>query len=290
VTGPEPAATLYDVRYSRYEGTREPRWRAVLAIARSSAGRALGLRRGTGAKVWPFLLVVAAYLPVAAVVGVPLLLGQDVAPQTLLSYEQLLAVLLLVVIAFAATTLPSLLTRERRDRVLSLYFSTAVSPVEYLAGKVLAAVGLMALVSLGPLLALLVGGVLTASSPLEQLREDGGDLLPVLAAGIVVAVVYAAMGLTAGSLTDRRVFAVGGLLGVLLVTPVLSRLLYSVTGRDAVLALDLAGAPAATAALLLPGAVANPEPPPPGATVAVCAALVVIAAVVLVVRHRGEQR
>lgn len=288
---PEPAARLYDVRYSRYDGGHEPRWRAVVSLARSSAARSLGLRKSTGAKLWPFLLVTAAFLPAVVAVGVPLLAPGAPPPQEILSYRQLLSVTLLVVVAFAATTLPSLLTRERRDRVLSLYFSTALSGKEYLLGKVLAATGLMLLVSLGPLLALFLGTVLTAQAPLDRLRDDIGDLPGIVAAGVVVALFYAALGLAAGSLTPKRVFAVGGLLGLLLVSPVLAGLTYDLSQSDSALAIDLAQASAYAAATLLPGT-AEDRPLPPDALVwAVTLGVIALAALLLVLRYgRGDDR
>lgn len=145
-----PQATLYDVRYSRFTGQREPRWRSVLVLAQSSASRALGIRRPAGAKVWPFFLLAAAYLPVVVGIGIPLLIPGGARVAEVLPYQQLLAFLGLVIVAFTTTTVPSLLTRERRDRVLSLFFSTALSPLEYVAGKVLAALFLMCLVTLLP--------------------------------------------------------------------------------------------------------------------------------------------
>ncbi|MCW2716171.1 MAG: hypothetical protein JWN88_3218 [Frankiales bacterium] len=286
-TASAPAARLYDVRYSRYEGVREPRWRSVLALARSSAGRALGLRRTAGAKVWPFLLLAAAHLPVVVAVGLPLLFSDAPAPRDLLSYEQLLGVLTAVFVAFSATTLPSLLTRERRDRVLSLYFATALSPREYVVGKVLAAVLLMALVCLVPLLALFVGTVLTAQSPWQQLRSDGGDLPALLAGGVVLAVYFAALGLIAGSLTSKRVFAVGGLLAVLLVTPVLSGLAFAISDDRDLLALDLSQAPLRAAATLLPGNPFEPNPPADPLVWGVCGLVVLLAAAVLALTYRG---
>lgn len=281
-----PAARLHDVRYSRYTGAREPRRRAVLALARSSAGRALGLRRSAGAKVWPFLLLGAAHLPVLVAVGLPLLVSESITPSEVLSYPQLASVLTLVVLAFTATTVPSLLTRERRDRVLSLYFSTALSRGEYVLGKVLAAVSLVACVSLSPMLLLFVGTIVTATAPWQQLRSDVGDLPAVLAAGVVLAVYPAALGLLAGALTAKRVFAVGGLLAVLLVTPVLSGLAAALTDRRDLLALDLAEAPARAASTLLPGSVAETDPPAAVLVWSVCAAVVCLSAVVLLVVYR----
>jgi len=249
----EQAARLYDIRYSRYAGSHEPRWRGVLALAKSSGMRALGLRRTTGAKVWPFLLIGVAHLPVVAAVGIPLLFDEAPPPLELVTYTGVLLTILPVIIAFAATTLPSLLTRERRDRVLSLYFSTALSPLEYLAGKVLAAVLLMSLVSLSPLLILLAGAILTADAPLDALQDDGGDVLKVLAAALTVAVYFAALGLLAGSLTSKRVFAVGGLLAVLLVTPVIAGVVSALADRPNVAAADLAVVSMRAADTLLPG-------------------------------------
>lgn len=283
-----PTAQLYDVRYSRFSGTREPRWRSVLALTRSSFTRALGLRRTTGAKVWPFLLVALAFLPVIAAVGIPLLVSAPLSPQEILSYPQLLGVLTLIIVAFTATTLPSLLTRERRDRVLSLYFSTALSPTEYVIGKVLAALALVSLVSLLPLLAMFFGTVLTAEAPLEQLRDDVGSLPAIVASGIVIALCFAALGLLAGALTRKRIFAVGGLLAAFLVTPIVARLAATLSDRRDLLALDLSQAPLRAAATMLPGNVLEPDPPAGLAVWAVCIVVVLAAAAVLVLAY-GEK-
>lgn len=290
----EPAARLHDVRYSRYDGLREPRWRSVLALTRSSVSRALGLRRSAGAKVWPFLLLALAYLPVVVAVGIPLLtsgVGAPVDPSQVLSYSQALGLATLVLVAFSATTLPSLLTRERRDRVLTLYFATALSPAEYVLGKALAAVSLVALVSLGPLLVLFLGTILTSGAPLETLRDSVGDLPAVLGAGLVVAVWFAALGLIAGALTGKRVFAVGGLLAVLLVTPLLAGLAFSITDRRDALALDLTQPGIRAAATFLPGSVAEPDPPAGELVWAVWVTGVVLAAGVLGLAYRrGGER
>jgi ABC-2 type transport system permease protein len=282
------AAKLYDIRYSRYSGLREARWRSVLALARSSATRGIGLRRTTGAKVWPFLLIAAAHLPAVAPIGVPLLFEEAPDPLELMPYTQLLAILTPVIVAFAATTMPSLLTRERRDRVLSLYFSTAVSPWEYLAGKVLAALALMSLVTLSPLLLLLVGSVLTSDAPLDALRDDGRHVLAVVAAGLLMALYFGGLGLLAGSLTSKRVFAVGGLLAVLLVTPILAGIVSNISGEPAVLAADLATGPLQAVDGLLPGRGldrAGDFGPPAALTWAVVGGAVLLSAAVLWFRY-----
>lgn len=280
----EPAARLFDVRYTRFSGAREPRWRGVLALMRTSAGRALGLRRSTGAKIWPFLLLLVAYLPAAIVVGVPLLINTGEATLNLLGYAQLLGVGTFVTVAYVSTTIPSLLTRDRRDRVLSLYFSTAQSPAEYLLGKLLAALLLSSLVTLGPLLVLSAGQILTADSPLQRLRDVAGDVPAVLLGGLVVALYFAALGLLAGSLTSKRLFAVGGLLAVLLVTPVLAALTSELSGRSWTRALDLSTLPVQAASRVLPDS--NTEQiAPAGAAWTVYAIVLAVSATVLALRY-----
>ena len=45
----------------------------------------------------------------------------------------------IVILVFAVVITPELLCPDRRDRTLTLYFSTAVSRFEYVLGKFLAA-------------------------------------------------------------------------------------------------------------------------------------------------------
>ncbi len=250
VGGPTPPAVIHDIRYSRFSGDLRPRVFAVLALARSSALRALGIRRSAGAKVWPFLLIAAAYIPAIVAVGVPVVLGDALGddvlgPLDVIDYPTMLTITSILVLAYAATTVPSLLTRDRRDRVLSLYFSTALSPGEYIVGKVLAGVGLVLLVTLGPLLVLLIGGIVIADSPLDYATDHAGDWGKVIAASLIVAVLQAAVALALGSLTPRRVFAVGGYIALMLVPAALAGILQGISGKDEFAAFNLVQVPIA---------------------------------------------
>lgn len=289
-----PTAVIHDIRYSRFSGSLRPRWTAVLALARSSVQRALGIRRSAGAKVWPFLLVAAAYLPAMVAVGVPLVLGDlpgigATGPLDILSYYDLVAATGVIVLAYAATTLPSLLTRERRDRVLSLYFSTALSPLEYVAGKLIAAITLVLLVTLGPMLLLLVGGILIADAPLDYAREHLRDWPEIALAGGYLALFQAAVALALGSLTSRRVFAVGGYIALMLVPAVIGGVLYGLTERTTFLALNLLYVPIELAGYLLSPEADRGAVPPLGVLQAVWAGVVVLGLGTLVLRYvRGK--
>lgn len=249
-----PRAVLHDIRYSRYTGALRPRSSAVAGFVASSVRRPLGLRRSAGSKVWPFLLLAAAYLPSLAVVAVPLLVPQvPLQPTELISYPQLLTTNSVVLLAFVATAVPSMLTRDRRDRVLSLYFATALSWVEYVVGTVLAAAALLALIVLGPLLVLFVGSIATADDPGGWLAENAGDLPRIVLAAALVVLFHTALGLAVGSLTSKRVFAVGGYLAVVLVGPVVTGVLSLVLAADWPLSLDPTTGPVRLATAVLDG-------------------------------------
>lgn len=254
-----PRAVLHDIRYSRYSGSLRPRSSAVASFVASSVRRPLGLRRSAGSKVWPFLLLAVAYLPALAVVAVPLLVPQvTLQPTELISYPNLLATNGVVLLAFVATAIPSMLTRDRRDRVLALYFATAVSWLEYLVGTALAALSLLALIVLGPMLVLFVGSIATADDPGRWIADNIGDLPRIVLAAAVVVVFHTVLGLLVGSLTSRRVFAVGGYLAVVLVAPVVTVLLSTVLSDEWPLALDPASGPIRLAAAIVDGTVSGP--------------------------------
>lgn len=249
-----PRAVLHDIRYSRYTGALRPRSSAVAGFVASSVRRPLGLRRSAGSKVWPFLLLAAAYLPSLAVVAVPLLVPQvPLQPTELISYPQLLTTNSVVLLAFVATAVPSMLTRDRRDRVLSLYFATALSWVEYVVGTVLAAAALLALIVLGPLLVLFVGSIATADDPGGWLGDNLADLPRIVLAAALVVLFHTALGLAVGSLTSKRVFAVGGYLAVVLVGPVVTGVLSLVLAEDWPLSLDPTTGPVRLATAVLDG-------------------------------------
>ena len=291
---PEAGAVIHDIRYSRFSGQLRPRWTAVLALARSSVQRALGIRRSAGAKVWPFLLIACAYLPAIVAVGVPLILGDlpglgETGPLDILGYYDLILTTVVIVLAFGATTLPSLLTRERRDRVLSLYFSTALSPAEYVAGKLLAAVVLMLLVTLGPMLVLLVGGILTADAPLTYAQDHWRDWPKVVGAALIVALFQAAVGLALGSLTARRVFAVGGYVALMLVPTIVGGVLFGLTNREDFLALNLPVVPIEVGGRFLAEAGDRAPSAPTAVLLAVWAGAVVLGLWTMALRYTGKR-
>ena len=133
-------ARVIDVRFDRYSGERSGRGWAVWSLARWSALRSMGARRGWKAKLIPIALVLIAFAPAFIVLGLRALfpgvvdnLG-DALPFS--NYQDMISIVILV---FTVVITPELLCPDRRDRTLTLYFSTAVSRFEYVLGKFIAA-------------------------------------------------------------------------------------------------------------------------------------------------------
>ena len=213
-------AEIRDVRYQRYEGERRSRAAGVVSLARWGALRSLGARRGWKAKAVPITLTLLAIAPAIIVLGVRALFADQsgIDLTDALPFSDYQAIIGVTILLFAAVTTPELLCPDRRDGTLQLYFSTAVSRREYLAGRVAAAVLPLLLVTLVPLLVLFAGIVVFEEFPVGWLQDNWQELPRILAAGVILAAYYGLVGLAVSSLTGRRAFAIGGYL-LLLVAP-----------------------------------------------------------------------
>ena len=225
-------AEIRDVRYQRYEGERRSRAAGVASLARWGALRSLGARRGWKAKAVPITLTLLAIAPAIIVLGVRALFADQsgIDLSDALPYSDYQAIIGVAILLFAAVTTPELLCPDRRDGTLALYFSTAVSRMEYLAGRVLAAVVPLLLVTLVPLLVLFAGIMVFEEHPLGYLQDNWAELPRILASGLILAAYYGLVGLAVASLTGRRAFAIGGYLLLLVAPTVVSALIGEALG------------------------------------------------------------
>ncbi len=141
------------------------------------------------------------------------------------------AIIGVVILLFAGITTPELLCPDRRDGMLQLYFSTAVSRGEYLAGRVIGAIVPLLLVTMVPMLVLYAGILVFEEHPVGYLQDHWAELPRIVAAGVILAVYYGLIGLAVSSLTGRRAFAIGGYLLLLVAPTVLRALLQEAFDR-----------------------------------------------------------
>ncbi|MGA0121788.1 MAG: ABC transporter permease [Gaiellales bacterium] len=216
------SARIHDVRYRPFSGElRGSTRRAVASMARWSALRALGARRPWTAKVVPIVLALIALGPAVTVLGVKSLLGGDLVeqlPTDLVPYAAYYTLIGFAIWAYAAIVIPETICPDRRSRVLDLYLSTAMSPREYVLGKVLASLVPLLAVTTLPLAVLYVGNVFFATEPLAYIGDNLREIPAILAGGLLIALVYTLMGLAVASLTSRRAFASVGFILLLVIS------------------------------------------------------------------------
>jgi ABC-2 type transport system permease protein len=284
-------ARVVDVAYSRYDGPRAGRLGAIWSLARWSSLRALGARRGWKAKLIPITLTLLAFAPALVILGLRALFGTSSFTTSLangLPYSNYSAATAIVILVFSVVITPELVCPDRRDRTLSLYFSTAISRGDYVIGKILAALMPLLLVTLAPPLLLYAGNLLFAVHPVGYLDKHVADVPRIIGAGLVIAVFYALVGLAISSLTGRRAFAVGGYLAFLVIPTIVGGVLGHALNERYVRLLAFAAAPIQTARGLYPGYTDRGH-----ISAAVWAAtsveLMVVAIVVLAVRYGRDE-
>lgn len=233
-------ARILDRGYRRYDGARRGTRGAVASLARQSVLRALGLRRTFWAKVFPLLSAVIAYLPATVFVGVAALFPDELLdPDAVLpGYGEYYGFITAAIVIFVALVGPEVLCPDRRDGMLGLYLASPLTRDTYLVAKALAVVPVLAIVTVGPPLLLLVGRTFADAGP------DGiGELLVVLVrivvSGLAISAAYAAISLAAASLTDRRAVASAGVILLLLVSSVATGVLVDLGANDRLLLLNL---------------------------------------------------
>jgi ABC-2 type transport system permease protein len=202
-------AQIVERGFQPYDGPRSGVPGAVRSVTWQSVKAALGLGRPARHKIFPFLAVFIAYVPAIVFVGVVVLFPVDLDPADFADYPDTYGNITLAIILFAAFVGPEVLIPDRRNGMLALYLSTPLDRRTYLAAKGIAASLILGLVTLGPPLLLLIG--YTA----ESVGPDGLDgwltvFLRILVSAIAVSAPLAAISMAASSLTDRKAFAVIG--------------------------------------------------------------------------------
>jgi ABC-2 type transport system permease protein len=177
----------------------------------------MGIRKSWTAKVLPFLLYIAAVVPLIVMIGI-----EAVVPDfSFASYTNYMTWTFTIVGIFVAMTAPEMLCVDRRERTLALYFSRAIGRFDYVFAKLIAMTLLTMTLSLVPSVILWLGRQLTADSVAAAMRENVDDLGRIILLGSLVAMVLGTIGLVISAFTDRKGVAITVILvGFLIVTAI----------------------------------------------------------------------
>lgn len=202
----EPAryGEVYDRGYKHYDGERLGRKHAIGALIRYSIQRALGLKKRWTAKIVPIIIYVVALGTVAILIGIESFLPQS----ETWSYADFFIFTFLVEGLFVATTAPEMLCSDRRENVLTLYFSRAITRLDYVLAKLAATAILTLTVSFVPAALLWIFRQLLADKPLSAFKDNADQLGKIAVAGGLIALYLGAVGLAISSFTGRKAIAI----------------------------------------------------------------------------------
>ena len=225
MTTTTPRGAVYDRGYRPYDGPRGGRGAARFALYRASVRRALGLRRSWRQKVAPFVLLGIVTIPAIVSVGVAYV-ARDRAERTIeiVTYREYVGVSSALRL-FVALTAPDIICPDRRQRVLPLLFARPLTGVDYMLAKVGALFSILFAFSFLPQVVLFVGQALVSDSALDYTRDNLDVLWQVPLAVALLAFYYAVIGVAISSLCSRRIVAGASLIGLFLVSSVVSAIL-----------------------------------------------------------------
>ena len=220
-SGQAAGARILDAGYRRYTGPRMGVAHAIRSVIATTLRRILGLRRPARSKILPMMSIIFAYLPATVFIGVVALFSrfaeqgggnvEDLIPE----YSDYYGFIISAIVLFVTFVAPEAVCPDRRSRVLSLYLASPLTRMTYLAAKAASIAIVLAIVTVGPPLLLLLGLSLQGHGPdgfLGFLTVLGRILL----SGLMFAALFTSVSLAIASLTDRRAIAAGATMLVII--------------------------------------------------------------------------
>lgn len=222
-------ARIHESGYRRYEGERLGVSSAMISLFIHGLQRVLGLKRRLGAKVLPVVTIGLAYIPAIVFIGLAAFLQEDLIREAILpDYFEYYGIIGFAILLFTAFVAPEVLCTDRRTGMLSLYLASPLTRDTYLLAKAASVLTVLLTVTLGPPLLLLLAYTFEGAGP-----GSVGDFLVllgrILAAGVLVALLWTALSLAISSITSRKAFASAAIIVTLLASGIVVEIL---TGHD----------------------------------------------------------
>ncbi|MET9615315.1 ABC transporter permease [Kitasatospora indigofera] len=222
-TRPAETGVIHDIGYRGYTGPRLGRGYATRSLFTQGLRAAYGLGRSGRSKVLPMLVLAVVTLPAVVIVALAIVQGRTELP---LDYPTYPSALGLVVELFVAAQAPVLMSRDLRYSTVPLYFSRPITRGDYVRAKFGAMVVAMLLLMTAPMVVLYLGAVLGGM----PVGHNTAHFLYGLAAAVLFALVYSAVGLLIAASTPRRGFGVAAIMGFLVVSQGIAVVILGIAG------------------------------------------------------------
>jgi ABC-2 type transport system permease protein len=199
-------ARILDRGYRPFEGERSGIGGAVRSVAWHTTRSILGLGRKGRHKVFPVVVAVIAFVPAIGFLVMAALIGDLLEGEIQPEYWEFFGFSFAAALLFTSLVAPEAIVRDRRDGMFALYLSTPLTRPTYLIAKVIAVLGTLSIIILGPALLWLLGYTMQNLGP-DGLLDWLGVAARLVLAGLVIGAVYTSVSMAASSFTDRRAFA-----------------------------------------------------------------------------------
>lgn len=197
---------IYDLGYRTYDGARLGRVYAIVSLFTYSLFAVFGLGRSWVAKLFAMGLAVIALIPALVQLAIAAIVPAEF---EYASFENYFGFVSIVIALFCAVTAPEVIGRDQRHHTLALYFSRALSRVDYVTAKVAALLAGLLIVLLIPQALLLMGNAVATEKIVDYLRDNVGEIPAILGSSLMVATMMGALSLAIACQTPRRMWATG---------------------------------------------------------------------------------
>jgi ABC-2 type transport system permease protein len=213
---------IYDLGYRPYEGRRLGRGYAVMSLFVYSLRAVFGLGRSWVAKL--FSLGLAAIVLIPALIQLAI---AAIAPEEFefARFENYFGFVSIVLALFCAVTAPEVIGRDQRHHTLALYFSRALSRTDYVVAKFGALFVALLIVLLTPQAVLLIGNAVATEQIVDYLRDNVGQIPPIIASSLLIAMMMGALSLAIACQTPRRAWATGAVIAYFVIATAIGSIL-----------------------------------------------------------------
>ena len=224
--GPQPAGVIHDIGYRGYDGPRLGRAYALQSLFTQSLRGAWGIGRGAKAKLVPFGMLALVLLPalVWSAVGNQL-------NRRLVEYVDFPITLQMPIIIFLAAQSVELLSRDLRFTVLPLYFSRPLRRDDYVWAKLAAMTAALAMLMIAPIVLAYLVAAFDGNNDTTVWDETTAAFGGVLTS-LLHAVVLAALALVIASFATKRVYTIGAIVAVFLISSVVSGIVEDLSENE----------------------------------------------------------
>lgn len=235
-------AQIFDRGYRSYSGVRTGVRGAVKTVVGQSVRAVLGMGRSARHKIIPVAVILMTFVPAIVFVGLAALLPDELGDDFLPTYAEYYGLIITALFLFAAFVAPELLCTDRRSGMLGVYLASPLDRTTYLLAKLLSVMAILAIVTIGPPLLLLIALSLEGSGP-EGWVNFFEALGRILLSGVMISLFFSTLSMAVSATTDRKGAATATTLGVLVGSAVVGNTLVEFDYSPKYRLMDLLGLP-----------------------------------------------